>query len=81
MLQEIGVKINCRTRSDELVTKDTTSHVYGKVILVVISYSCNWFKMLNALYMTGIQSFCVGQNSVDIMATHYVLEGPRIESL
>jgi hypothetical protein len=39
------------------------------------------FKTLNDLYVLGIQSFCVGQYSVDIMATRYMLEGPRIESL
>jgi len=31
--------------------------------------------------MLDTQSFCVGQNSVQIMATRYVLEGPRTESL
>jgi len=46
MLQEIGVRITCRTQSDELVTKDTTPRVYGKVIPVVISYSCNWFAKI-----------------------------------
>ena len=55
MLQHIGIQITRRKRSNELVTKDTKQHVYGKDFLVVISYSSKWFvKILDMSYL-----FCI----------------------
>jgi hypothetical protein len=97
-LQEVGLNITCQTlrknvQTNELVTNDTTTHVYGKAMLGIscivdsiagkmglageknvmnhvgvginpvaqfqLATHVHRFKMLNALDMVRIHSFCV----------------------
>jgi hypothetical protein len=48
MLQTIGAPTGTKesVRSNELVTNDNTSHVYGKAMLVVTFDSSMWFIMI-----------------------------------
>jgi hypothetical protein len=66
MLQKVGVNITCQTLQEnvwtnELVSYDTTPHVYGKAMLVVAFNSCTWIITIPYMGVSCIVDFIMGK--------------------
>jgi len=68
ILQKVGVNINCQTLRDnvqtnELVTSDTTPHIYKKVMLVVAFSNFMWIIMNPYMGVSCIVDSIMGKMS------------------
>jgi hypothetical protein len=76
-LQKAGLNITCQTlreneRTNDLVTNDTTPHVYGKVMLVVAFDSSMWIITIPYTGVSRIVASIAGK------ICHYTSTAPNL---